>query len=470
MAVQIQVWENDPASGVLITADQPDLLELPFQFSFPVPARNPDANTSSLGFRYWNAAEALRRGARFWGPAVPDQDWFCGANLEVRLDVAVRWNANYDRLALNFYRGRISPGNFVYASASADMLCHEMGHAMLDSIQPQLWHTSTFEVDAFHESFGDVSALLCALQVPSLRNSIVTSAATNIHADSRLSRIAEQFGTALFAVVPEDAESNCLRNAYNNFVYASPSSLMASGPSSIVVARPHSFSRIFTGAMFEILAGMFAANPPTTPDKLRDVTRELRDIMAYAVLNAPIVPQYFASVAAKMVLRAGQLQNPAYQTIFSNVFTNRLILAPVVASQIISSPTAELDTGTVQKVIKKKYAPIIGKLVDSSRYGLDRPLYVELPADPEATIARSATRDGKVIEPAAPLEAAQAYVDNLFEKGLVNYGEFADKYNKGDKDNKDPALWHTTHRLEVIDDQLRLIRIRNHSAHARSHN
>ncbi|MDK1494626.1 hypothetical protein QN219_32420 [Sinorhizobium sp. 7-81] len=455
MVGQIQIWENDPASSSLVKADKPNIKQLPFRYTFPPPALAPDPDTTSPNFRYWNAAEALRRGADFWGPAVPDQQWFGGPDLEVRLNVGTRWNANYDRRALNFYRGQLGPGSFVYAAGSADMLCHELGHAILDAVQPLLWNSGNAEAVAFHESFGDVSAILCALQIETMRNSILASTNGNIYCNSRLSRIAEQFGTALHTIFPDDADQDCLRNAWNPFCYAPPTSLPPMGPSSILTARSHSFSRVFTGAVFESLAGMLAVNPPATPDRLRDVTFEMRDIMIEAVRSAPVVPQFYASVAAKMVL-AASARNGAYRAVFRDAFVRRLILSLEVAANILSSPTANDDTGFA--VAPHTDRPTFSAL-PSSHYGLDKPLHIELPADPVGTAARSATRDGRSMAPLNVEEAVTTFVDRLFMRGRVDYGEFGGRDHKGGK-AQNPSSGDSTHRLELVDDQLWLRRIR----------
>lgn len=463
MAQQIQVWQNDPATGVLVWADKPDIQAPPFTYTFSLPTYNPSNDITTPDFRYWNAAEALKRGVGFWGNAVATGEWHGGPDLEVRLDAGIKWNAFYDRLALNFFRGSDVPGHFIYGGGSADMLCHEMGHAILDAIQMQLWHTGNAEAEAFHECFGDISAILCALQVPSMRTSILASTYGDIFANSSLSRIAEQFGTALHGLYPDDSDADCLRNAHNHFCYALPASLPPSGPTTSLTSNSHSFSRVFTGALLEALAGMLALHYPPTPNKLRDVTLEMRDIIAEAATYAPLVPQYYASVAAKMIVASAN-KNPAYALVFGATFVSRLILSLTSVTTILSSQIAAQITGFAQKVVNKTYTPNLGSLPSSSQYGLDRPLVVELPTEVEATIARSATPDGKPMDPLDPLEAAQTYVDELFITGRVNYGVFADKHHKGDTDNKDPDLFHTTHRLELIDDQLRLVRIRIHCA------
>ncbi|MFZ1095151.1 MAG: hypothetical protein WAN75_39030, partial [Xanthobacteraceae bacterium] len=89
-------------------------------------------------FRFWTAAEALRRGADFWASRVPLTKWEVGPVLKVLLDEGVDLNAYYDRRALNFFHGP-SPSGTVYSGESPDIVCHEMGHASLDSFKPQLW-------------------------------------------------------------------------------------------------------------------------------------------------------------------------------------------------------------------------------------------------------------------------------------------------------------------------------------------
>lgn len=453
------IWENDPASSGLVVADKPKIDQPPFKFFFPPPHFIPDPDPATPNFRYWNAAEALRRGADFWQPAVvvaPGTTWFTGPVLEVRLDVGLDWNSDYDRQALNFYHGEVDQEHLIYASGSADLLCHELGHAMLDVVQQQLWHTANQEVDAFHESFGDISAILCALQVPTFRNSIMASTGGAIFSDSALSRIAEQFGTALHPLSPADAAPDCLRNAYNLFHYTPPGSLGSPG----LTSEPHSFSRIFTGAVFEILAGMLAVHAPATGDDLRDVTMELRDIIVAAARSAPPVPQYYASVAAKMML-AGRELNVAYALVFRDIFVGRSILSSASANAILSSPTPEEDTGFAEEIVEDDGAPTVAPL-DADAYGLTEPLFVEMPVAVDATIARSAAADKNSFTPPSPEEAARTFVDRLFLRGLVDYGDADVKDGKVGKVPDRPPPLQATHRIERIHGQLRLKRVLIH--------
>jgi hypothetical protein len=76
----INAWEQDPGEGAQPSGGQviqrpvPILREQPFSIRIVNPASAPEAKPHSPGtadFRYWTAAEALRRGADFWGCREP---------------------------------------------------------------------------------------------------------------------------------------------------------------------------------------------------------------------------------------------------------------------------------------------------------------------------------------------------------------------------------------------------------------
>ena len=187
---QVSVWEDDPEPAVQVTRPLPDPSKRPLAYRFPGRAPAPGGQPGTASFRYWTAAEALRRGADFWAPRLPSGNWEVGASLSVLLDEGEDLNAFYDRRALNFFHGT-GPSGTVYSGESPDVVCHEMGHAILDSIKPQLWDAGSIEAAAFHESFGDMSAILSALQLQSLRSAILQDTGGHLYQSSRLTRLAE---------------------------------------------------------------------------------------------------------------------------------------------------------------------------------------------------------------------------------------------------------------------------------------
>ena len=147
-------------------------------------------------------------------------------------------------------------GVAVYSGESPDVLCHELGHALLDAVRPQLWNAASIEVAALHEAFGDISAMLSALDLPSVREDVLAGTGGRLSRASRVSRLAEQLGWAIRQLHPDAVDADCLRNAVNSFFYRQPESLPPMAPASVLSSEPHSFSRVFTAAWLESLAGM----------------------------------------------------------------------------------------------------------------------------------------------------------------------------------------------------------------------
>lgn len=334
----ITVWEKDPALvGRSTTVPVPDLARLPLGFHF-IPAALPHSDDPGTAeFRYWTAAATLRRAADFWaGSRQPPLRWRRAQLLDVYVDRGEALQSEYDGQALNFYHGSPTghPAVVVYSGESPDLLCHELGHAILDAIRPDFTNRGLLETDAFIESFGDMCAILCALQIPSYCSAVLEeTAGKNFWSSSSLSRIAAQFGAAVRIEDPDDADGDCLRNAWNKHLYADPAGLEERGPPDTIAANPHSFSRVFTGAFFEALAGMLsvlvAGNEPR-PEDLQQVSVHMRDILVDGAKEASVVARFYDSMASAMVEASGRY-NPAYPAILQGVFVRRNILPPLIA-------------------------------------------------------------------------------------------------------------------------------------------
>ena len=417
----IRVWEDDPGSGVLVERPAPNSAKRPLAYSFPGPMPKPAIYQPGTGeFRFWTAAEALRRGADFWAARVPLTKWEVGPVLKVLLDEGVDLNAYYDRRALNFFHGP-SPSGTVYSGESPDIVCHEMGHAILDSFKPQLWGAASHEVAAFHESFGDMSSILSALQLPSLRTAILSDTGGHLYQNSRLSRLAEQLGNAIRAQQPDAVDPDCLRNAVNSFTYEDPVNLPPMAPAGQLSSEAHSFSRVFTGAFFECLGSMLTASAhPSVPSsqELLSVANDLAGLLVGAVKQAPVVPNWYAQVAASMVQAAGSV-NAKYPAVIKGVFVNRSILSLHSATTVEAVPRAMTAAAAVEQS-----EPLVSITLSAQQYGLDRPLVVEAASHARRFVATAAAGDASPIEPVSSVTAARSFVDDLFRNGHVDYGEF----------------------------------------------
>ena len=90
----------------------------------------------------------------------------------------------------------------VFSGESPDIVAHELGHAVLDTLKPVLFEIASIEAAAFHESFGDMSAILTALQLPRVRQAVLEETDGNLRRNSSVSRVAEQLGFAFGNAAP----------------------------------------------------------------------------------------------------------------------------------------------------------------------------------------------------------------------------------------------------------------------------
>ncbi|MGF1549734.1 MAG: hypothetical protein ACFBQW_04285, partial [Sphingomonadaceae bacterium] len=86
------------------------------------------------------------------------------------------------------------PGTLVFSCLSADIIAHEMAHALLDGYTPGYRDSSNPDVGAFHEGFADIVALFEHFQYRDLVEGEIARARGDLGAASLLGGIARQFG------------------------------------------------------------------------------------------------------------------------------------------------------------------------------------------------------------------------------------------------------------------------------------
>jgi hypothetical protein len=435
---RINVWEDDPFSEKEPTQD-PELATL---IQVPVPVNNQPllqfriaepATPAALyhpgtpQFRFWEATEALTRGIRFWGQLLPNGTVWSAMQtpLPVHLVAGEDFNANYSRrFGLRFYRGRLQGKDF-FSAESPDVSCHELGHGILDAVRPELFNAASAEVAAFHESFGDMSAILSALQVPSLRGKVLDETGGRLNINSRLSRLAEQLGWAIRQVSPTSVDADCLRNAANRFFYVDPDSLPPSAPSTVLSSEGHSFSRVFTGAFLDALSRMLSVAGAATSANLLTVSGHMGQLLVDGVRLAPVTANYYSQVAAAMIQAGATRYGDRYRAALTSGFVQHGILAPAAAA-LTGAPVPQLADGG---------SPLLTMGEDNTGYrstGANAPdlptrpikmmgLTIEVHA-PRETPRFSVASAALGIGPAAPRDAdqeAQAYVEDLIQRGQV---------------------------------------------------
>jgi hypothetical protein len=372
--------------------------------------------TGSQGFRYWTAADALARAVRCWSRAVPEGvGWHIGRPLVVDLDAGEDLNAYYDRQELCFFHADVR-GVTVYSGESPDVVCHELGHALLDALRPQLWNAASIEVASFHEAFGDISAMLSALELTSVREDALADTGGRLARASRVSRLAEQLGWAIRQSHPDAVDPDCLRNAANSFFYRQPEGLPPMAPASALSSEPHSFSRVFTAAWLESLAGMIAVRG-TSADALAAAAIDAARLLGAAVSSARIASNYFSQVAAGLLDADERLTGGEYRAAIRRAFVGRGILA-LSSSSVAGSgrPRRSRAPGP-----RARRLPTVEVSIDGRVYGLRlRRLLVEAPLGATRWSAASAAPDLGPLAAAPPERASRAFVEDLLRRGRVD--------------------------------------------------
>lgn len=420
----IDVWMDDPAGGKLVARPRPDPGLAPLKFSFEGPAPEPIQHLQGTAeFRYWVTAEALRRGADFWLQCVPEMTaWQNRRPLAIVLSTVPKLNAFYDRETLTFHHGP-GPGTTVHADESADIVCHELGHAVLDVIKPQLWDLMDGEVASFHEAFGDISAMLCALQVPEMREAVLRETNGDLNRSSRLSRIAEELGSAMHHLHPDRGHPDCLRNTANAFFYQNPINLPSTAPSTMLSSAPHNFSRVFSAAFLDGLAAFLKleagiGNPPGS-EHLRAASVALAKVLIAGVRKTPVVSNFFAQVAGGMITHAASVLDRDHANALKTVFVRRGILSIAAAVGVTSMQDAASQLG-----LDVENEPTTRLAMRGGDFGLgEAPLVIQSANQVRQLAVASAAIDfGQAPVPSSEV-SARSFIEDLMRNGRLDAGD-----------------------------------------------
>jgi hypothetical protein len=230
-------------------------------------------------------------------------------------------NAFYSRtgklLAFGFFPkpGAPAPAPTIFTCRSFDIVAHETGHAVLDGLKPNwILPTNPPQTGALHESFGDLTAIFLALSQLDQVEAVIAQTKANLHNRTFLTDLAEEFGLALGLPFG-------LRNADNDLKLSQ------------VGNEVHALSQVFTGAIYDVLADIFAfeRKPALRDDAvtLHATAQYVISLVLRGIQAAPAAGATFADVANQMLIIANADGKP---TAYRNFIRNRFTVREVVVS------------------------------------------------------------------------------------------------------------------------------------------
>lgn len=267
--------------------------------------------------------------------------------------------------SINFFEWQSpSLGKRVTTSQSADVIAHEIGHAVWDGLRPRAGYSN--EAGAFHEAFGDCSALLHALQQDSNLSKALQQNGGDLRQPSLLSRMAEEFGTAFNKEDkdPNNDERPYYRTALNEFKYIDPKKLPDDDyPPTVgedVLTREfHSFSRVWSGAFYRMLTALYdgeKADGKSELEALKAARDTLGENWGKALHELPPSGIKFSVVAESMLRVAARDEDKTTFDRLASVLVDRDVLTQEKVDSLRpksqeGSAEISLGDGTPQSVL-----------------------------------------------------------------------------------------------------------------------
>lgn len=256
-------------------------------------------------FLYWQCREGTLAALEAWEMIQgPFQSWHDDIVLTVQPDDNIQedLNAYYDRPRqgvperVAFFHQKV--GNRVYFSgASTDVVAHEIGHALLDATRPDFWDTQRFEVNSFHEAFGDCIALVTALNDQVSRKKILPVLAGKNSVEATAEDLAEGIRKAF-----PGHNAGAARRARNQFQWGPKGSIPMMGGPGELIYEIHSFGQVFSGCFYDTIVNIFSGMTSQSEASLLTAAKTAASLLVKAVRQVPERAQFFREVGRYMVL------------------------------------------------------------------------------------------------------------------------------------------------------------------------
>jgi hypothetical protein len=326
-------------------------------------------NTYDVGtpeFLFWQSREACLAAIEAWESLTGAifKSWQSDRNLlKLIPDAGLEINAFYDRKSLSFFHA--SGGGKTYLSgASTDVVAHETGHGILDSFRPEFWDSSLFEVNSFHEAFGDCVALLTAFNDKDTRAAVLAT----VDGKNFVEGTAEELSDGIKVIIGAKHNAAAPRRAKNKLKHAIPSTLpefgsTEDGPGKLI-NEIHSFAQIFSGCFYDTIVNLYKSSNTATEKSLLAAVQTAGRLLFQAASQAPQKLRFFREIGRAMVLADQQINNGDNETAIRTAFEGHGI---PLSLGFAMSPEAALDgeaprLGTIPKLAASVKKDLMGRL------------------------------------------------------------------------------------------------------------
>lgn len=280
--------------------------------------------------------------------------WATGKpELEVTADAGKMLNAYYSRQDGGlFFWHDTDPvtGQVVHSAASGEVVAHEAGHAILDALRPGYFSTWSPDPGAFHESFGDILALLVSLKDERVLDRVVEQTGGDLSKPNLAAALGEQLGSTINHAAGKNVTGgDYTRTAINQFVWQDPNTLPDTGPPEQLTPEVHNFSRLWTGAYYDMLKGIvdqsLAAGQSPREAIARGADESLK-MLGRLLRFAPEGDFRFADMAGSLIQSEQELNQGKYTDLIKRVFLQRKILPDNLALSATAVGAGALPPGT----------------------------------------------------------------------------------------------------------------------------
>ena len=303
-------------------------------------------------FLFWQVREAAIAAVQAWEASAGPHTAWQGKRKKLPLlqDAGTDLNAFYDRDTFSFFHQTVGNTTF-FSGASTDVVAHEVGHGLLDSVRPDFFDVNFLEVGAFHEAFGDCMAMLTALGDPATRQALL-AAAPMLRKRNFVESTAEELSRGIGLAFPGHNASEP-RHAFNTLQFQIPSTLPSNGGPGAFINEVHSFGMVFTGCFWDLIANLYAASAQQTEAALLAAAQLAGKILIAGAKAAVVTPRFMQSMGRAMTLADQSLNAGANRVHIRDAFGRHNILlgsnamlAPSMALAGAAPKKATIDAAT----------------------------------------------------------------------------------------------------------------------------